>query len=275
MKIKYLGTAASEGIPSPFCQCDTCKKSRLFGGKNLRSRSQALVNDEILIDFPADTLYHAHRFCINLFSIHNCLITHIHEDHFYPGELLNVNPEYITLPNNCSAIRFYGSEDVMIKGEKYFKKANGYVEFYAVRPFEPFRIENIIVTALPACHGTPHPYIYMLMEGKKAMLYAHDTDIFPKETWDYLNQTTPFFHLVSLDGNEGNQEDIPYQGHMCFGRNRICRQRMLKMGIVSEDTKFVLNHFSHNGKDVLYENLAAIALREKFDVSYDGMEIEF
>ena len=25
MKIKYLGTAAAEGIPAVFCECETCK----------------------------------------------------------------------------------------------------------------------------------------------------------------------------------------------------------------------------------------------------------
>lgn len=58
MKIKYLGTAAYEGIPSLFCRCETCEKSRREGGRNLRSRSQALVDDELLLDFPADTVWH-------------------------------------------------------------------------------------------------------------------------------------------------------------------------------------------------------------------------
>ena len=31
MKIQYLGTAAAEGIPAIFCECETCKKTRELG----------------------------------------------------------------------------------------------------------------------------------------------------------------------------------------------------------------------------------------------------
>ena len=58
MKIQYLGTAAAEGIPAIFCECETCKKTRERGGKNIRTRSQALIDDKILIDLPADTYLH-------------------------------------------------------------------------------------------------------------------------------------------------------------------------------------------------------------------------
>lgn len=53
MKIKYLGTAAAEGIPAIFCECANCKRSRMLGGKNIRTRSQAIIDDVLLIDFPA------------------------------------------------------------------------------------------------------------------------------------------------------------------------------------------------------------------------------
>ena len=58
MKLKYYGTAAAEGVPAIYCSCDTCKYSMTHGGKNIRTRSQALVNDSLLLDIPPDTLYH-------------------------------------------------------------------------------------------------------------------------------------------------------------------------------------------------------------------------
>ena len=69
MKLRYLGTAAYEGIPSLFCQCELCKKARELGGKNLRSRSQALVNDDLLIDFPPDTSLHYMKYNFNYLKI--------------------------------------------------------------------------------------------------------------------------------------------------------------------------------------------------------------
>ena len=86
MKFRYLGTAAAEGWPALFCDCEACRKAAALGGKNIRTRSQALVDDKILIDFPADTLWHTLTYHLPLFSIHTCLITHSHSDHLYPAD---------------------------------------------------------------------------------------------------------------------------------------------------------------------------------------------
>ena len=89
MKIKYLGTAACEGVPAAFCRCEVCEKSRKAGGRNIRTRSQALVDDTLLLDLNADTYVHSLFYGLDLPSIHTCLITHDHEDHLYQDELLN------------------------------------------------------------------------------------------------------------------------------------------------------------------------------------------
>ena len=47
MKIHYLGTAAAEGWPAVFCQCDACKAGKEMGGKNIRTRSSVLIDDEL------------------------------------------------------------------------------------------------------------------------------------------------------------------------------------------------------------------------------------
>ena len=48
MKLKYLGTAAAEGIPAMFCECNNCKEARRRGGRDLRTRSQALIDGKVL-----------------------------------------------------------------------------------------------------------------------------------------------------------------------------------------------------------------------------------
>ena len=51
MKIKYLGTAAAEGVPAIFCRCEVCRKSKEAGGRNIRTRSQSIIDDRLLLDF--------------------------------------------------------------------------------------------------------------------------------------------------------------------------------------------------------------------------------
>ena len=84
MKIKILGSGGGEGFPAAFCSCDHCEAARKMGGKSLRTLSQTIINDDLLIDFPADTNAHCLRFGINLGKLQNVLITHSHSDHFAP-----------------------------------------------------------------------------------------------------------------------------------------------------------------------------------------------
>ena len=87
MKLTFLGSGAAEGMPAIFCNCEVCRESRRLGGKNFRTRSQSLINDDLLIDFPADTYSHFQRFGIEGDTIKYLIITHPHQDHFYPNDL--------------------------------------------------------------------------------------------------------------------------------------------------------------------------------------------
>jgi phosphoribosyl 1,2-cyclic phosphate phosphodiesterase len=50
MEIKVLGSAAAEGWPALFCECEHCEKAKLNGGKDLRSRTSYLLNGKLLLD---------------------------------------------------------------------------------------------------------------------------------------------------------------------------------------------------------------------------------
>ena len=89
MKLRYLGTAAAEGWPALFCSCPICTHAREAGGRNLRTRTQAVLDDEILLDFPPDTYCHALRHGMNLAQIHTLLVTHSHMDHWFPTDLIH------------------------------------------------------------------------------------------------------------------------------------------------------------------------------------------
>ena len=39
----FYGTGASEGVPSPFCDCPMCNYAREHGGKDVRKRSCCLL----------------------------------------------------------------------------------------------------------------------------------------------------------------------------------------------------------------------------------------
>ena len=275
MKLKYLGTAAAEGYPAMFCNCENCRKAIAKGGKNIRSRSQAIVDDSLLLDYPCDTYYHALLNGINLHDIRNCLITHVHRDHLYPVDLIYFKPGF-THPDEDFVLNMYGSEDAAATVWAVLPEAvKKHFNLVTVKAFEPFKVGDYTVTALKAYHGTDNPYIYAISDGEKTMLYAHDTDIFREETWEYMKSAGLHFDLVTMDCTEGAEEELSYHGHMCLGRNIKCRDRMLAEGLIDEKTVVVLNHFSHNGANSNYDEFEPIAKAQGFETSYDSMEITF
>ena len=79
---------------------------------------------------------------------------------------------------------------------------------------------------------------------------------------------------MSLDCTQANDEVMSYIGHMNLNDNIRVRERLIKIGCADENTMFICNHFSHNGKNVLYDQFCSIAKMYGFETAYDGMEIE-
>lgn len=55
--------------------------------QNIRTRSQAIVNDDLLLDLPPDTYMHKLMNNLDLSRVKYLFVTHFHMDHFYPQEL--------------------------------------------------------------------------------------------------------------------------------------------------------------------------------------------
>ena len=278
MKIKYLGTAAAEAVPAPFCECETCERAREKGGRNIRTRSQAVIDDRILIDFCADTYMHCLREGIKLCNIDACIITHNHSDHLYPAELF-CREKCAAHMKNEKPFEMYGAADSAETVKKNYSGYDRLVErnqfvFHTVEAFKPFNIGEYRITPLRADHGTALPLIYVIEKGGKTMLYAHDTGIFPEETWAYLEKSGFKFDFISYDCTNVLLYDYPNRGHMGLGGNVEVRERLAKMGLTHEKTIHVVNHFSHNGL-AGYDELVPVAGEQGFLVSYDGMEVEF
>src|ERR1041385_5896031 len=87
MRIQLLGTGSAEGWPGLFCHCDVCRQSRQLGGKNLRSRTSALIDGKLKIDLPPDTHHHAMTHGLDMSAIKHLLFTHGHDDHCAGSEL--------------------------------------------------------------------------------------------------------------------------------------------------------------------------------------------
>ncbi len=75
MKLHILGSGGGEGYPALFCNCVRCNAARKVGGQSIRTLSQSLIDDQLLIDFPVDTPAHFRKNGLSMGNIENLLIT--------------------------------------------------------------------------------------------------------------------------------------------------------------------------------------------------------
>lgn len=277
MKIQYLGTAAAEGIPALFCECDACKKARELGGRNIRTRSQAIIDDTILIDFPADTYMHFLKYNMPMSRLKTCLITHSHSDHLYTEDF-EVRVLWFSHIPDKPTLTIYSGADGFAKISDGIKRYGARVnELCAmqVQPDDSFEVEGYTVTAIKAEHDPKSsPLLYVVEKDGKSIFYANDSSEYSDEATERLKALKKPIDVISLDCTEGCN-DTTYIGHLSFNRCIALRKRLIAEGIASSNTTFILNHFSHNGKNVTYDEFVKIAEKEGFLVSYDGMVFEF
>ncbi len=271
MRILFLGTAASEGWPAVFCQCQNCERARRIGGKNIRTRSSIIINSDLKVDLPPDTYYHKIFHNVDLAKIDFLLITHSHQDHFYPEEL-NMRVEPFAKLKNGKVLTVYGNEKVHEKLLNVLTKRTleNSVRIRRVEPFDSFRMGPYIVTSLPADHDKNEQcLIYVISDGERTILYGHDSGWFPQETWDKLADFK--FDLVIFDCTNGPSPEIRY--HMGIEGVLRAKEKMVEMGLASNDTIFIATHFSHNG-GLLHEELEEKLKPKNVHVAYDGMRID-
>ena len=158
-----LGTAAYERVPSMFCDCAVCRLARERGGKNLRADTQALIDDNILIDIGLDTYHNFLKAGVNFATdLEHILITHSHIDHLFLEELKMKTNAYNAKGTNQN-MTLYGSA-----GCKEFFTSNlpdSRIPFKVVKPYEPFAVGKYTVVALPAIHARLDAFVYVITDG--------------------------------------------------------------------------------------------------------------
>ena len=278
MKLTYLGTAAAEGWPALFCRCEYCKKALERGGKNLRTRSQAMVNDDLLIDFPADSFSHMQQNGLNFSAVKTLLITHSHMDHFSPTDLHLRSTSYYAHDLSTPALTLYGNERVMklLERERITREEEPNdtgISAVEIEAYKPFTAGKYRVTALPAFHAmNEKAFVYLIEDGEKTLLYLHDTGELFDEVYEYLAANKVRADLISYDCT---YVALPSGGgHMGLDSCPKVRARLEAIGVSDANTISVVNHFSHNGK-LIHDELEPAAKEIGFLTSYDGMVVEF
>lgn len=281
MEILYMGTAAEERIPGMFCNCVNCQKAMKAGGKNIMTRSQALIDDTLLIDFGSDTYAHFLREGKTLWDIENILLTHSHPDHLSLEVFSSRYHESVTATTKYPTLKVYTSAGVIEKiwrvvqarglEEEMIRK---YWEFISMEYFQPIEISGCIVTPLPARHAIPEQaFVFLIEKAGKTIFYGNDTGYFDETIDEWLAANGKYIDLLSLDCTKGDG-DSTYYGHMSMREGKAIEERFLKRGLIDGKTKRYYTHFSHGCK-MIYDELKIVA-KEKygFETAHDGLRVK-
>lgn len=276
LKIRYLGTAAAEGWPALFCSCPICTHARKYGGKNLRTRTQAILDNELLLDFPPDTYCHALQYDMELAKVHTLLVTHSHMDHWFPTDLIHRHEHFGH--GAKGALEVYGNQAVKEAFDSHilidrFKihPIDGVVNFHVVHGGDHVQVNGWEIIAVPADHDKrEEALVYICKKNGKSVFYGHDTGLhLSPEAWTLV--AAERYDLISLDATMGMNHLDSY--HMGLPDTEMFLAQLTELGCVDSNTVKVINHFSHNG-EMTHEQLTAWGAERSILAAYDGMEIE-
>lgn len=278
MRIKFLGTAAAEGLPAVFCNCDTCRRARARGGKEIRTRSQVLIDGDTLFDFPMDTYMHMLMYKLDLSAVKRVLITHSHMDHCYPQEFcMRGEPFAFGLTENKVTVFCNQTVRDMFLSDTGREIRPQIAETINVEIMHPYdeRIDgDMRIIALPARHTKGEEcLVYYLERNGVGALLLNDTGPLGAEVYKKLKNMNATVNFAALDCTYGGGSGTSGR-HM--GMNDISAQIELirAAGLFSQDPVLYATHFSHN-TNLDFAGLTELASRHGVNVSFDGCEVEF
>ena len=276
MKLLYLGTGAAEGGPAAFCHCPVCETARARGGREIRTRSQVLIDGTLSVDFPPDAYWHSLRFGVDLSAISHLLVTHSHMDHFYAHDFVLRGYKYAHSMTS-GTLSIYGNAEVgkvlleCTRREMREEVRQG-ISFAELSAYRTQEIGAYAVTPLPARHSkAEEAFVYLIECGEKRVLYLNDTGLLYDEVYEHLHGLR--VDLVSFDCTFAHRTAGEEARHMGIEDNMRVKRELECVGAVRSDTRYVITHFSHN-EAPLAENLAKIERDYGVVAAYDGMEIE-
>ncbi|MDE6598209.1 MAG: hypothetical protein K2K60_06190 [Clostridia bacterium] len=277
MKIKFLGTGAAEGVPAMFCSCDYCRNIRSLGEREYRTRSQVLIDGNVSVDFPPEAYAHSLKFGIELSDLKTIFVTHSHMDHFYAHDFILRGYKYARLGSNV--LNIYGNSEVKkvfdeCTAREMKPEVSPHISVTEVKPFQVFNADGYRVITIPANHSkTEDALLYYIEKDGKGYLHLYDTGRVSDKSFDFLAQNGAKANLVCFDCTFVESVGGENSRHMGIEDDMLMKQKLLSRGIIDNNTKLVISHFSHNSNP-MREKLAHIEKQYAVIAAYDGYETE-
>lgn len=277
MKIKFLGTGAAEGVPAMFCNCAYCKKIRELGESEVRTRSQVLIDGVLSIDFPPEAYAHSLKHGFNLTNLKYLFVSHSHMDHFYAHDFILRGYKYAQVKE--PKLHIYGNEEVLkVYAECTRREMKPTVApnvvLHKIAPYASFTVGDYKVLTVPAQHSQEEEcLLFYVGRNGKGYLHLYDTGRIDEKAFEFLAKNGAKAQLVAVDCTFVDYTAGEKSRHMGIEDDMAMKEKLLKSGVIDNNTKIVITHFSHNGNPT---RAHLKQLEEKYNVTaaYDGYETE-
>ena len=225
MKLTFLGTGTSHGVPVIACDCPVCKSK---DPHNKRTRSSVLIqtedNKSILIDIGPD--FHEQAIRENMRTLDLLLLTHSHADHLFGiddlrsfSSIMSQSPENpdnkkyskppIPIYTNHTAAEHLKYSFGYLFSEHSVGGGHAKIELHEVEAGSQIKIGSTVITAIPLMHGELEATGWLLTEktsqGPRSIAYLTDCNFISEESIQLIHKVSDLenggrlVHLV-IDG---------------------------------------------------------------------------
>jgi phosphoribosyl 1,2-cyclic phosphate phosphodiesterase len=261
VKLCFLGTGASEGIPAINCRCPHCREAMARGGRLVRQRAAILCTSKgyaLLIEVPPDIKRSINSRCLGV-ELNGVFVSHTHYAH--TGGL----PEFRYWGRKSGRAR--GRLDLIVPetirealGEKEMARLQREIlTSLCWQPGQSLFLNDLQLVPFPVDHGDEPAYGALLLSGGKKAVYTSDTSnhlsdevLALMRDADVLVANCPTFQP-------------PKEDHIT-----VVEAVELKREVNA--SRLILTHISHGNK--LHDELVAYArCFPGAMVAYDGLEV--
>lgn len=250
MRVTFLGTGTSVGVPRIGCHCAVCRSP---DPRNQRLRCSILMQEgdqHVLVDTPPDLRTQALRFGVE--RVDAVVFTHAHADHLHGLDDVRCFCLERDAPLPC-----YADERTAARIRHVFDYAfvSGHVSSVpqlSVHLIDgPFAVGNLRVQPVPVCHGRL-PVLAFRVGG---FAYATDCSSIPPESVEQLRG----LDTLVLDALRLR----PHPTHFCL------EQALAAVEALSPRQAF-LTHIAHD----LEHTATSGRLPSRVRLAYDGLVLE-
>lgn len=276
MEIVFLGTAAFEGYPNPFCSGEHCLFAMKSDYRDKRLRSAILIDEKVLIDFGPDIVASSQKLSLNLSKVELLLITHSHEDHLYVPNFAMRQRVYNERFEDLTDMIVIASDDVIkiITESEYSVDAK--LVLRPVVPFEVCEFGEYEIIPVPANHYVKEKergLLYLIRKDGKILFYATDTGPFDESYVEKLREKVGLnrIDLLIMDATLGFTKS-EYLGHNTHESFLQTLSNLRDYNLLDNSSKIIAHHFSHHHNPNFHE-LQRLYSKLNILVAYDGMKI--